>query len=570
MRPCPPCLQALGSAGIQTLVLEKRDDIRRQGGASHVHAELACDFYRLGMGDYFEDRSRTILKKPLHLYAGGERHWGGKTLCSVPCIPEGALGLSTEYLIYQGHLNDRLLERVHELKSVDIRFSCDVIEATVGPDGCRVSYLDQQQHKTEITSTYVIGADGAKSLVRDQVFHPTAWINVDDAKVLFCIAEVKALTDKALAKMNYCEDTCYVETRDWKKGRRPVCYFAVPRGYFRFGYFPEGNETFDDMAKPEHIAQQLEQFAGLTLGEDYEIDRFAPYWLRHRVAKRLASCNRCFLIGDAAQVMGPFLAQGMCHGLRAATNVAWKIAFAEKFGKPAPLKTFQAELQPHALKLVGHSLKVMHNLYFGSRFFDTVRDNILCYVMSRIMNKVAQSITYLPSHWSDAVLTRERILFSSRYRTKAVGTIFPQPKVQSHDTVEYLGRHLPIHCFHIVGLNCDPQLHMSAKQIEALGQIQCQFSHVSLDPQHVDAEVKDETHSPSFQELDTAGTKILTKWRAHYKNPDCVVVRPDKYIFATCSRTQLQSAIDELLTLLSDDHTGEDSVQIACAANACF
>lgn len=524
------------------------------------------------MGDYFEDRSRTILKKPLHLYAGGERHWGGKTLCSVPCISQGALGLCTEYLIYQGQLNDRLLRRVHELKSVDIRFNCDVIEASVAPDGCQVTYLDHAHRKTQISSTYLIGADGAKSLVRDQIFAPTTWIELDNgAKVLFCIAEVKALTDKALAKMNYCDDTCYVETRDWTTGRRAVCYFAVPRGYLRFGYFPQGNETYDDMAKPDHIAHQLKEFAGLTLGEDYEIDRFAPYWLRHRVAKHFTSKDRCFLIGDAAQVMGPFLAQGMCHGLRAATNVAWKIAFAENFGKPAPLKTVQAELQPHSIKLVGHSRSVMRNLYFGSRFFDMFRDNVFSYVMSRIMKKTAQAITYLPSHWSDAVVTREeRVLFSSLYRSKAVGTIFPQPRVQHHGKIDYLGRHLPIHCFHVVGLNCDPQLHLSAEHIEALGTIECQFSQVSLNSQPVDAEVKDETPSSSFQELDTAGTMVLTKWRAHYKNPDCVVVRPDKYIFATCSCSQLQSAIDELLTLLQDNHNVDDAPQTDCVLNGCF
>jgi hypothetical protein len=66
-----------------------------------------------------------------------------------------------------------------------------------------------------------------------------------------------------------------------------------------------------------------------------------------------------FLVGDAAHTMPPFMGQGMCSGIRDASNIAWKLDLVlRERADDALLDMYEQERRPHVATWISVSLAV--------------------------------------------------------------------------------------------------------------------------------------------------------------------------------------------------------------------
>lgn len=353
----------LGEAGLKTVVLERAEKLRPHGGATNLHAETLTNLQRAGLGEYvgsdvnvqgFRDRPEGMPRPPtIRLLYNGQRADAttpnDKIFSVLGGSAEGAFSLPSTGYIYQGNLEKALMERALKHPGVSIKFGQAVDSLSQDESEVRV-----QAGGVAYTSKYLIAADGATSFCRKQL--GVEWLERGGAqKKLAVVYDLKAKSKATLDKMHYWHGA-YVECSP----ERPMVFMPMPKQHptsdpahafiFRYVTWPCGDETQETMCSEPFVSTFLKERCGLEVGVDAELDRAVPYWLRHRVTEEYVK-GRVVFVGDAAHVMGPFLGQGVCHGLRDVANAVWKARDTTR--RPREPSTLCAPRLAHASRARG-------------------------------------------------------------------------------------------------------------------------------------------------------------------------------------------------------------------------
>jgi 3-(3-hydroxy-phenyl)propionate hydroxylase len=103
------------------------------------------------------------------------------------------------------------------------------------------------------------------------------------------------------------------------------------------------------MMAPDRVARLLAPYLGDV---PHRVLRASTYRFHGLIAERWRE-GRLFLAGDAAHQTPPFFGQGMCHGMRDAANLVWKLALVAKGEATAALlNSYQPERDPHVRHVV--------------------------------------------------------------------------------------------------------------------------------------------------------------------------------------------------------------------------
>jgi 3-(3-hydroxy-phenyl)propionate hydroxylase len=314
----------LGQAGLRTAVYESTTSVYHLPRAAHMDAEIMRVLRQLGVADEVVSACATV--QGMHfINANGE------------ALLRFDVGDGQGWMFYQPDLERALRRGVERDPNVDVHLAHEVVAFEQHDDHVAVTVRDLGNDIERVErARYLLGADGARSVVRNQ-----SGIGVEDLRFDQPWLVVDTMLRRDVELPTLVQQIC--------DPARPTTFIPMSgtRRRWEFMLLPDENPA--DLEKPERIAELL---APWVEPDDVEIVRAVVYTF-HAVLARPWRDRRVFLAGDAAHQMPPFLGQGMCSGVRDAHNLAWKLALvSRRLAGDELLDTYEAERSPHVRSII--------------------------------------------------------------------------------------------------------------------------------------------------------------------------------------------------------------------------
>ena len=322
--------------GFSILILEREKNLYALPRAVHFDDEIMRVFQTIGITKKF--LKNTIINKGTKFVNSN-----GKVLLDWPrpkSITEN--GWYPSYRFHQPDLEKNLRNQLKKFKKVKLMQNTEVIKIKNIKNS--VNLLFKRKNKIQkVGSKYVIGCDGARSTTREQM-----------GSVLDNLGFTQkwAVVDLILRKnKNGLPD----RTIQYSNSERPATYCRNVGKRRRWEFAIQDNEDEKEILSDEYIWNFLKPWLN---PKDAYLERKAIYIFQSAIARKWRK-GRIFIAGDAAHLMPPFMGQGMCAGIRDASNLAWKISWCikknhnEKF-----LDTYQTERFSNAKEYIETTMRM--------------------------------------------------------------------------------------------------------------------------------------------------------------------------------------------------------------------
>jgi 2-polyprenyl-6-methoxyphenol hydroxylase-like FAD-dependent oxidoreductase len=314
----------LGGLGHRVIVLDRYEGLYNLPRAACFDDEIMRTFQKL---DLVEEILPGTVVQTDYDWVNGK----GETLLHVSYDNPARSGWAALYMMYQPHVERVLDRRCRSLATVEIRQAARVDGLVVDDNGVTLSAAGTAGEHQTLRARYAVGADGGAGFVR-----PALGIDLDD----YAFAENWLVCDFR-ARRELTEVPTFRQVCD---PAQPTSIVRIGPDHQRFSFMLDPGERPEQATEPARVWERVSPFIG---PDDAELIRVANYVFRSRIATRWRQ-GRVMLAGDAAHEMPPFLAQGMCSGIRDSHNLAWKLdLILRELADPVILDTYQPEREPH-------------------------------------------------------------------------------------------------------------------------------------------------------------------------------------------------------------------------------
>ena len=306
----------LGLRGISCALIERRTGMHRIPKGQNLAPRTLEHFYFWGIVD--ELRAERILPKGYPI-SGIVAY--GNLMSDYWYAPPQREIIRPYYFQDVERLPQYLTEKVlrrrmEDLPSVEGRFGWMAERIDQDENGVRVTIAEQGGGAREtLEADYLVGCDGARSLVREQIGIEQGGADFDQMMVLavFRSRELHEGLKRFPARSTY--NALHPERKGYWQFFGRV---DVGESFFFHAPVPPGTttENYDFKAL-------IQEAAGFPFA--CEFDHVGFWDLRVAVAEKYR-VGRAFIVGDAAHSHPPYGGFGLNSGLEDATNLGWKLA----------------------------------------------------------------------------------------------------------------------------------------------------------------------------------------------------------------------------------------------------
>ncbi|MBX6318465.1 NAD(P)/FAD-dependent oxidoreductase [Pigmentiphaga sp.] len=309
---------SLAQKGVDVVILEKEDHIPQDLRAGTFHPPTVEMLDTLGVGETLRSRGLRVPEWQVR-----DRKEG--------LVAQFDLNLIADLTPYpfrlhveQHKLSSIVAEALREHSNARVLFSHQCLGYEQDDDGVTVR-VQGPGGTEEIRASYLIGADGAHSIVRKTMgteFEGFTW----PERFLVCA------TRYDLRAEGYTGNAYIADPDEWvaifiqpHDGPPPIWRIAFPIG-------PEMDEN--EVLSMPFVQSKVQGF--LSPEREYDIPYKSIYRVHQRVAKEFRD-RRVFLAGDAAHVNNPLGGMGLNSGIHDAMNLTEKLAQVMLHGAPDDL-----------------------------------------------------------------------------------------------------------------------------------------------------------------------------------------------------------------------------------------
>lgn len=286
----------LAARGIPSVLIEADDEPAHDLRASTFHPPTLEMLETIGLAAPLIERGLITPDWQVRMHETGERalfdlaHIGGDTPYPFRLQCE------------QSTLVKLALQKARQDGAVEIRMGSAVSTVEQDADGVTLSLADG----TSVRALFAIGADGARSTVRQAIGAQFDGFTYPETTILATSLFPFHEHIEGLSNVNYC----------WA-AQGTFSLLRLP-GLWRCSLYADAGESIDDAARPEAVAAKLQRV--VPSGAGHAVQEVRPYRIHQRIVERYDH-GRVVLAGDAAHLNSPSGGMGMNGGI----HDAWEL-----------------------------------------------------------------------------------------------------------------------------------------------------------------------------------------------------------------------------------------------------
>ncbi|OBT98290.1 hypothetical protein VE01_03179 [Pseudogymnoascus verrucosus] len=343
----------LARMNLKVVILEKDIEICEDPRGIVINGDAVRISYQIGIGEGLTTRIGKDIGV-LHFHSGNFRQ---RTFMNYDLTIDWAeQGVSNNIAQFQPNFEREIRSVIKDLPCCDLRPGCEVISRDEGKDTTVVEYITQDGSKKSIKTSWLVGADGKRGVVRKKFLEPEGIKQIDRlwtyvgtwvaANLKITTPTPKTHPDFPLWQLGYTPEQ--VHDIFWPSGfhfcnnpKRPAVSGRFgPAGaqFWRHEFSIEPNDNLDNiednfwkqfgtwMIVPgSKFSQKLGDTTIEFPRDCIDLIRCRPFQFASKVVNRWY-CRKTMLIGDAAHVFPPFGGQGIATGIRDAQALSWRLA----------------------------------------------------------------------------------------------------------------------------------------------------------------------------------------------------------------------------------------------------